>query len=134
MLVNSMSRRRFFQLAAAAVWLPIATRPCLAALANIPRHDYLFFDERFQRARRIAADWAHAGRPVGVHGDVTAVWNDGLDRLTRERQLLMRGVTAYSFYFCLRVLVSEHSALTAQVARIDRDLLHWSMYTTPRSL
>jgi hypothetical protein len=128
-----MQRRRFFQMAAAAVWLPVAARPCLAALSGIPRHDYLFFDERFPRARQMAAGWAHSGRPVGVQGDVTAVWNEGLGRLTRERQLLLRGVTASSFLFCLKVLVSERSDLDAQVVRIDRDLLHWSMYTKPKS-
>ena len=119
-------------MATAAVWLPVAARPCWAALANIPRYDYLFFDERFQRARQMAADWAHAGRPVGVHGDVTAVWNDRLDRVTRERQLLISGVTAYSFFFCLKVLVSEHSALSERAVRVGRDLLYWTMYTTPK--
>lgn len=134
MPVNGMHRRQFFQLAAAAAWLPVATRPCWAALAGLPRHDYQFFDERLERARRIAADWARADRPVGVQGDVTAVWSDGLERMTRERGVSMRGVTTYSFFFCLGVLAGEHCDLRVQSVRIDRDLLHWSLYTTPRSL
>jgi hypothetical protein len=127
-----MHRRQFFQLASAALWLPVGSRPCLAAIASLPRHDYLFFDERFQRARHIAADWSLSGRPVSVDGDVTPAWNGGLDRQTRERQLLMRGVTVDSFLFCLKVLLSEHAELSARARRIDRNLIHWSMSTTPK--
>jgi hypothetical protein len=129
-----MHRRRFFQVAAATLGWPIATRAGLVALADAPRHDFIFFDERFARARHLAADWAsiEAARVQAVQGDVTPAWNDGLDRLSRERALLMRGVTTDSFLFCLKVLVGEYAATSTRVLRLDRNLLHWSMTSTPR--
>jgi hypothetical protein len=133
MVFDAMQRREFFQMAAAALWLPMAARPGLAALPANPLHDYLFFDERFPRARQLASGWARSGRPLGVQSDVTAAWNGGLDRMVRARPLLMRGVTVNSFLFCLKVLVSEHAVLDARELRLDRNLLHWSMYTAPTS-
>ena len=61
------------------------------------------------------------------------MWTNWLDRTTRKRPLTMQGVTTGSFHFCLRVLVSEHAHLDEQVLRLDRDLLAWTMRTTPKS-
>jgi hypothetical protein len=80
--------------AAASVLLPVAAKPGFAALANISSHwDYVFFDARFENAHRIAERWSAFTQPTAVHGDITALWGDGLDRMVRERALRLSGVT-----------------------------------------
>jgi len=129
-----MQRRSFIHAAAASVLLPAAAKPALAALADASdRHDYIFFDERFAKAQRIVASWAASTRPTPVHSDVTALWNGGLDPVTRDHVLRLRGVTTQSFLFCLRVLATEHAHVDARVSRLDRYLFAWTLDTTPRN-
>src|SRR5262249_18662673 len=101
--------------------------------AGVSGPDYVFFDERFDRARRAVASWS-AHRLVGVHSDITPVWGSGLDRMTRARPLHLRGVTTESFLFCLKILAGEHANLDIEVSRLDRNLLQWSMTTHPGQL
>jgi hypothetical protein len=106
-----------------------------AALGSLrPKWDYVFFDERFELAHRFAASWPAANGPFGVRGDITPFWSSGLDRLTREQPLRLRGLTADSFQFCLRILVGEHANLDVQVSRVDPNLFSWIMHTTPKML
>jgi hypothetical protein len=129
-----MKRRHFIRGATASLLVPAALElPCFPALAALcARGDYVFFDERFEKARRIAASWPASNEPVAVQGDITPVWSDGLDRATRGRPLQMRGVTTESFRFCLAVLVDEHADFELQVSRLDRNLFLWTMRTTPK--
>jgi hypothetical protein len=114
--------------------LPAAVEwPRLRALAELsPNDDYAFFDERFEKARRIAASWSRANKSIAVHGDITPLWNNGLDSATRERALRLRGVTTESFRFCLGILVSEHTDFHLHASRLDRNLFLWTMHTTPK--
>ena len=107
----------------------------MAALATVSQNwDYAFFDERFEEARRLAASWSGLNPLIEVQGDITPFWSNGPDRTTRERPLKLRGVTTESFQFCLRILVAEHADLDAQVSRLDRNLLLWTMCTTPKNV
>jgi hypothetical protein len=124
-----MQRRQFIGAAAASALLPaVLTKPCLAAPGG---PDYIFFDERFPQARQAIAPWPAASRLIGVQGDITRLWSNGLERMTRAQRLDLRGVTTNSFLFCLRILAGEHANLSAQVSRLDRDLLQWTLTTQP---
>jgi hypothetical protein len=129
-----LKRRHFIQAATASVLLPTAVElPCLAALAaSSPTHDYAFFDERFETARRLAASWSSSKKTIAVHGDITPLWNNGLDSATRKRTLRLRGVTTESFRFCLGILVGEHADFRLHASRLDRNLFLWTMHTTPK--
>jgi hypothetical protein len=128
-----MKRRHFIHAATASVLLPAAATPCVAALASVSQNwDYVFFDERFEKARRLVASWCASDRLIGVQGDITPVWSNGLDRTMHEHPLHLRGMTTESFLFCLRILASEHANLALQVSRFDRNLFRWTMCTTPK--
>lgn len=130
-----MKRRHFIHAATASVLLPSALTPGLVVFADTARRwDYVFFDERFEQAHRIAATWPASSRPIGVRGDITPFWISGLDRLARTQSLHLRGVTADSFHFCLRILLGEHANLDVQVSRLDPNLFSWIMRTTPKLL
>jgi hypothetical protein len=106
--------------------------PSLPALAaSHPHADYAFFDERFEKARRIAASWPASIGSVAVQSDVTP-WRQVLDRAPRERPLQLRGVTTESFRFCAAILVGDHAGLESEVSRLDQDLVLWTMRTTPK--
>lgn len=129
-----MKRRQFIRGAAASVLVPAARElRCFPAVATLPAYrDRVFFDERFEQARRIAASWSASSEPIAVQGDITAVWSDGLDRATCHYPLQMRGVTTESFRFCLAVLVHEHADFDLQASRLGRNLFLWTMNTTPK--
>ena len=106
---------------------------------TVRKWDYVFFDERFERAHRVTAAWSAAKRPIGVRGDITPFWRSGggldLDRLTRDYPLHLRGVTTDSFQFCLRILLEEYARVDVQAARLDHpNLFSWIMRTTPKRL
>jgi len=129
-----MKRRHFIHAATASVLLPVAATQCVAALASLSRSaDYVFFDERFARARRIAALWSASDRLIAVHGDVTPVWSNGLDRATATHPLHLRGLTTESFFFCLRILAAERADLDVQASRFDRNLFLWTIRATPKT-
>ena len=125
-----MKRRQFIRAATASVFLPAVGKPRdLHVLAQFfPRSDYAFFDERFEKARRLSAG---SNDSIAVQGDVTSLWTETLDRATRQRVLQLKGITTESFRFCLAILVSEHARVDLRVFRLDRNLLVWTMHTTP---
>jgi len=125
-----MRRRHFIRAASVSLLLPATVGSCLASVVTRGR-DCNFFDERFPQARRFAASWPTADTLVAVQGDITPFWKDGLDRLVCDHPLRLRGVTAESFRFCLQTLSSEHASVEAQVSRLDRNLLVWTLFTTP---
>ena len=130
-----MQRRHFINVAMSSLVLPAAVKAqSLPALTSLLRdHDYAFFDDRFAQAQRVAAAWSAANRVIAVQSDITPIWTNELDRTTRERALTLQGATTGSFHFCLRVLLSEHTHLDEQVLRLDRNLLLWTMRTTPKA-
>jgi hypothetical protein len=93
--------------------------------------EFAFFDDRFEKARQVAASWPTSTSPVAVQGDITG-WREVLDRATRERPLLLSGVTTESFRFCAAVVAGERANLDAQVSRLDRNLVLWTLRTTPK--
>jgi hypothetical protein len=127
-----MKRRQFICAATASALLPAAKLWGAAAATLSSQPAYVFFDERFQNARRAAATWGDSSRLIGVQGDITPLWRNGLDRMTRDHPLHLRGVTTESFLFCLRILAGERARLDMQVSRLDRNLLLWTMTTTPK--
>jgi hypothetical protein len=128
-----MKRRVFLGIATASALLPAALRQGTATLAAAsPKWDYVLFDERFERAQRLAASWRAANLLVAVRGDVTALWRGELERIAREHPLHLRGATTESAHFCLRILLSEHANLDTRVSRLDRNLLLWTMRTTAK--
>ena len=69
-------RRRHFIGGSAASLLAALEWPSLSALAaSHPHDDYAFFDERFEKARRIAASWPASIGSVAVQSDITP-WTD----------------------------------------------------------
>ena len=129
-----MKRRHFIHAATALLILPAVPRPSVGAFASgLQNRDCVFFDERFPKARNIAASWADSARLIGVHGDVTPLWSNGLERATREQPLNLLGITTESFHFCLRILLGEHADFDLRLARLDRDLFFWTMCTTPKA-
>jgi hypothetical protein len=132
--MTEIQRRHFVGGTAATLLASAAFEwPSLPAwAASLPQGDFAFFDERFEQARRIAASWTVSMGPVAVHGDITP-WSDLLGRVPRERQLQLRGITTESFRFCAAILVGDHAHIDLQASRIDRNLVLWTMRTTPRS-
>ena len=132
--MDSVKRRHFIGGSAATLLVAAALEwPRLPALATPPsRDDFAFFDERFEQARRIAASWPASIAPVAVQSDITA-WSNLLDRAARERTLQLRGITTESFRFCAAILMGDHAEVELQVSRLDRDLVQWTMRTTPKS-
>lgn len=130
-----MQRRHFIHAAMSSLVLPAAVKaqslPAVSALLR--DHDYAFFDDRFAQANQVVAAWSAANRVIPVQSDITPTWTNELDRTTRERALTLQGVTTGSFHFCLRELVREHAHLDEQVLRLDRNLLLWTMRTTPKA-
>jgi hypothetical protein len=126
-----MKRRHFIGGSSAALLVPVALRwPESQAFATSP-HDFAFFDDRFEKARQIAASWPTSASPVAVQGDITG-WREVLDRATRERPLLLRGVTTESFRFCAAIVAGDQAKLELQLSRLDRNLVFWTMRTTPK--
>jgi hypothetical protein len=133
--MTEIRRRHFIGGSAASLLVATAFElPCLPAwAASLPQGDYAFFDDRFEAARRIAASWTVSMGPVAVQGDVTP-WSDLLDRASRERALQLRGITTESFRFCTTILVGDHASLDLKVSRLDRDLVLWTLRTTPKPM
>jgi hypothetical protein len=129
-----MKRRHFLRAATASVLFPAALRQSRVALAGAARKwDYVFFDERFEIARLLAASGSASNRSIGVRGDITPFWTIELDGMTGNRPLHLCGVTAQSICFCLKILLGERAHLDVQAARLNRDLLLWTMRTTPKT-
>lgn len=128
-----MRRRQFLRAAATAAVLPALSGWSAASTAAIsPGCEFLFFDERFPAACRMAASWFVRSRPVGVQADITPVWSE-LERAIGREPLHVRGVTTGSFLFCLRILAAEHARIDLGTARLDRDLTLWTLRTQPRT-
>jgi hypothetical protein len=129
-----MKRRHFLGAASASVLFPGNLQLRNAALASVlPAWDYVFFDERFERAQLVAASWSALNQPIAVHGDITPFWMSELHRMPHHRPLHIRGVTTASIHFCLKVLLGERTNLHEQVLRLDRNLLLWTMRTSVKS-
>lgn len=124
----AMNRRHFIGAAASTLFMPFAIPVAGAAVAR-PRlqADSLFYDERFPEACRLVHGLPGIGRPVPVRGDVTDIWNAGLDLACTRSPLVLHGVTTESFYFCLKVLLASETRVETSVARIGRDLFRWTI-------
>lgn len=129
-----MNRRHFVRAVSALALVPAALESTrLAALTALsPRDGYAFFDERYEKARRVAASWLTSYEAIAVQGDITPLWNGGLVRATCERTLQLQGITTDAFRFCLGILVGEGADIDSRVSRLDRNLFLWTMRTTPR--
>ncbi len=128
---SPMNRRHFIQSAASSLVVPSAVTLANTSVSTTGQRaaDYFFFDERFAKARRLAAELADSSPLTPVQGDITDVWNAGLNRAARHSQLTIRGVTTESFHFCLKIMVSEQTRVNTRIARLDRDLFLWTMHT-----
>jgi len=126
-----MHRRRLIQAATSALFIPkaVMVAHASASATKSPGPDYFFCDERFAKARRLAAELSGCTALTPVQGDITELWNSYLGRASRQSSLHMRGVTTESFYFCLKIMIGEHVHLNAQVTRVDRDLFLWTIRT-----
>jgi hypothetical protein len=128
-----MKRRHFIGASAASLLLPAVPKLCFGELPGFAQEqEYLFFDERFPKARLTTISWSASNRLIGIQGDITPVWGNGLNRMTRHHPLRLRGLTTQAFLFCLRILACEHADLDVQAQRIDRDLWQWTILTTPK--
>lgn len=126
-----MNRRRFVEAGVSSLFIARTMIPASADSPGraVPAWDYLFFDERFAEARRLAVNLAGKTEPIPVQGDITPVWIGGLSRASLAASLTLQGVTIESFYFCLKVLLVEQVGVDAQVRRLDRDLHLWTIHT-----
>jgi hypothetical protein len=130
-----MNRRHFVQAGMSSLFIPTAV---ISASAEVPSRsglawDYFFFDERFAEARRLAQELSGTAEPTPVQGDVTGIWTGGLGRASLTAPMRMKGVTTESFYFCLKILLSDQARIESQVSRIDRDLHLWTIGTDNHS-
>jgi hypothetical protein len=101
--------------------------PASARPADSEAPGYLFYDERFPAAGRLAREIAGSDEIIPVRGDVTQLWNGILKPASQRSQLLLAGVTTGSFYFCLKTLMRSPKGLDLYTSRIDRDLIAWSI-------
>lgn len=126
-----MDRRLFVQASVSSLLLPttVLAVPSGATGRSQATRDYFFFDERFAAARRLAGERSIFADPTPVQGDVTGIWTSELRAANLATALRMQGVTTESFYFCLRILLSDQARPEAQVRRIDRDLHLWTLRT-----
>ena len=126
-----MNRRGLILAATSALFIPKAVMiaHASASATKSPGPDYFFCDERFAKARRLAAELSGCTVLTQVQGDITELWNSYLGHASRQSSLHMRGVTTESFYFCLKIMIGERAHLNAQVSRVDRDLFLWTMRT-----
>jgi len=122
-----INRRHFLQAAAAAPFIPHGIAVAGAADSTF---DSFFYDERFDEARRLAAQAAGRGTLTPVRGDVTELWNAELDRASSRSALTLRGVTTESFHFCLKIMLSSKTRIETTVTRVDRDLFRWVIRTS----
>jgi len=115
--------------ATSALFIPkvVMVAHASASATKSPGPDFFFCDERFAKARRLAAELSGCTALTPVQGDITELWNSYLGRASRQSSLHMRGVTTESFYFCLKIMIGEHARLNAQVTRVDQDLFLWTM-------
>jgi len=121
-----MKRRRFILGASSSLLLPFhivfaASRP------GLPHADYLFYDDRFEAAGKLALEWAGTAEVIPVRSDVTDIWRAGLSRVRHRGPLLLRGVTTESFHFCLKTVLEDSSGINSQISRINRDLYLWTI-------
>ena len=124
-----MNRRLFIKAAVSSIFLPsgILTAKARTRDTDTTTADYFFFDERFIKARQLAAKLSNSKPLIPVRGDITELWNGQLKRACVESPLVMRGVTTESFYFCLRIMAGSIAGMESQVTRINRDLLLWTI-------
>ena len=124
-----MNRRGLILAATSALFIPkvVMVAHASASATKSPGPDFFFCDERFAKARRLAAELSGCTALTPVQGDITELWNSYLGRASRQSSLHMRGVTTESFYFCLKIMIGEHARLDAQVTRVDQDLFLWTM-------
>ena len=124
-----MNRRGLILAATSALFIPkvVMVAHASASATKSSGPDFFFCDERFAKARRLAAELSGCTALTPVQGDITELWNSNLGRASRQSSLHMRGVTTESFYFCLKIMIGEHARLNAQVTRVDQDLFLWTM-------
>ena len=94
----------------------------------------VFFDDRFPEARHLARAVSDTAQLSGVRGDVTELWNTGLDRTCLRSALSLQGVTTESFYFCLKGMLESHASVHARVSRVSRNLLMWTIESRTRAV
>ena len=124
-----VNRRHFVQAGMLLLPTAVISAPAYVPGRGQPAWDYFFFDERFAEARRLAGEMCGATEPTPVQSDITAIWTDGLGRAGLTAPMTIKGVTTESFYFCLKILLSDQVRVDAQVSRIDRDLHLWTIRT-----
>jgi hypothetical protein len=118
-------------LPAVAIAIPAATVE-QTSRAETP-WSHVFFDERFAEAQRLAQRLSGRNAPTPVQGDVTDLWARELEPVSRSSPLSMSGVTTESFYFCLKVLMSDRVPVDARATRIGTDLHFWTMHSRHHS-
>jgi hypothetical protein len=92
---------------------------------------YFFYDDRFSEAHKLAAEFAAPTRPTPVQGDVTPLWTDELNSLSRWSPLTLYGVTTESFHFCLKTLLRSQASVKSEIQRLSKDLYTWDIQTKP---
>ena len=125
-----MKRRLFLKLSLFAAFAAQTSRSADASVLGDTRPDRFFYDERFSDARAISARLDAWATLTPVQGDVTALWTGELRDLSRQRSLVLRGVTTESFHFCLTRLLQSHARVETHIRRVGRDLYVWSINST----
>jgi hypothetical protein len=125
-----MNRRDFLGSTLASLTLVAGgVTVALGGSSNRETANYIFYDERFQTAERLAKQIAGSAEAIPVRGDVTAVWNGALKSASQGSPLVLAGVTTESFYFCLKTLMQSNARLELSTRRINQDLFVWSIQT-----
>jgi hypothetical protein len=125
-----MNRRHFLHAALSTLFIPRGMPAAPAAAPDaMPPPDYFFYDDRFIEARRLAGRLSAPERLTPVQGDMTGVWNAGLDRACARSPLTLQGVTTESFYFCLKIMAASTTGIETSAARVGRDLFLWTIHS-----
>lgn len=68
--------------------------------------------------------------PIG--SDVTDLWINELKEKSQFEPLEIAGLTTESLFVCLQQLLDRENSTKFEIARVNRDLFKWKIYSNPQ--
>lgn len=126
-----MHRRSLLQGSFLAAFMPFASNAKPPAQEEVTACTLFFLDGLYQLPLAASAMLESSGtRILSVTADITAVWQQQRQLFAAGRPLVLGGITAESFRFCLHRLLQDSHHLNADSDRIDRDFVAWTLTST----
>jgi len=126
-----MKRRNFISSSLIPLALPKLSLAGSSSLQATPTIKY--FEERYQKAGKVARSWLGSGNWQAVQSDITPLWNGQLKSKSKDDSLYVAGVTTESFYFCLQRLLQPTHAVSVEITRVDQNLYAWALSATNKN-